>query len=108
MLSIFPQLLIYGILIPTIFRLFLSALILKEAWDKRKTDKRLLIVHSVLGILLAVGLFVQPVGLIGFGYNLYKASKTGGENRVLNISLALLFLALALLGPGIWSIDLPL
>jgi|SRR3989344_936311 len=123
MLSVFPDLYNFGNLVPDLFRLVLGLFLLKAAWEEFMAVKsggapRYLISWSILdfiaGAFILLGYLIQPTALayvvfliltILFKGRLPFVQKYSNEFLIL---LAASFLSLAILGPGLWSIDLPL
>lgn len=135
MLSLFPQLLDFGILGPVFLRVGLAVVFIAHGYPKLfkkegflgasqffesiniKPGKFWVIVVGVLeffgGILLFAGLFTQLVALLLAFDMLVAIWKVKFKNGLVNgyeFELILLFSALALvvLGPGAFSLDLPL
>jgi uncharacterized membrane protein YphA (DoxX/SURF4 family) len=123
MLSAFPNLFTYGILVPLFFRVYLGFFLwrlavsdFKKSRSHEKSSKFLILalVQFILGAALLVGFMTQISALI---LTLGILVKLGGFRRDGAIQartidfytlLFLVSLALVFLGPGLWSIDLPL
>lgn len=134
MLSIFPELLSYSLLGVSFLRLIvgvtlgiisvevlfikredLIAKISKRGWFFAKYSLWLLGATSLLSALfMIIGFLVQPVAIISAYLFLNIMYLDSGKNKVLSrsnlfyISMALISLTLLFLGPGIFSVDLPL
>ncbi len=125
MLSLFPALYNYANLVPTILRLFLGYFFLKIAIENylliRQSDSGALkiallsILPGLGGLLILAGFLFQPTAiflamiliiLIISGKNIEL--KENKNSRDFYIISALVLLSLALLGPGLLAIDLPL
>ena len=132
MLSVFPELLTYGLLAPLILRLVAGIFFLKtgmtafyelkqssfpwtEILKQRKSLEKLLrgTVEAVGGLLLCIGFLTQVAALVlalvaaeRFIHPYYKE-----EKKVFPIAEALLIailISLMITGPGFFAIDLPL
>lgn len=105
MLSLWPNLFDYGFIAPLILRLTLGSALLtlySPAWQSARG-----ILGSLAGILIIVGLVVQPTSLVIILLLIEKVwSKQGGH--LLTLPLLAIALSLLLLGPGPFAIDLPL
>ena len=132
-LNIFPQLLNYGLYGPLLLRLGLAAVFIVHGYPKLfgglvgtaqffesigiRPGKFWALVVGIVeffgGILLIVGLFVQPVAIllaINMIVAIWKVKFSKGFSGGYEFDLILLIMALALLvlGGGAYSIDLPL
>jgi uncharacterized membrane protein YphA (DoxX/SURF4 family) len=123
MLSIFPNLYNYVNLVPDLFRIFLGLYLLKTAWDNYMMIRQALkpqkaifwsILEAVGAGLILSGLWVQPTALV---FALLTASMILFRNKIpaakmhpveFQILLVIVYIALAVLGPGLFAIDLPL
>ena len=126
MLSIFPQLLFLGEFAPLILRLVLGAIFIAHGYEKyfKKFDETvdyparfIVIAVSWLslasGALLIVGFLTQLAAIMTAVMSLGLLWKVGFKKGLIGgweFDLALLAMSLALivLGPGFFSIDLPL
>ncbi len=122
MLSVFPGLLNYPLIGIFILRAALGLVFLKFGleifFQKRKAVEKLGGFFEIIcGTLLILGLFTQPSALFALLITLtaviFKAAKTGtGEvfpqPLVFYALLAAVSVSLVLLGPGAFSVDLPL
>lgn len=127
MLSLFPELLDWAWYVPLVFRIFLGIYVAQIGWRYAATHARVdpkssaayLFGGSLLflfGVALLFGLFVQALGAIGFvlalaalyfkraGRNVPEVTESGP----FYVLFGLTALALIFLGPGPYSIDLPL
>jgi uncharacterized membrane protein YphA (DoxX/SURF4 family) len=123
MLSIFPNLYNYGILVPVILRLFLGLYLLRAAWGNYQAIKtgvhpKISIVWSIIKLIgggfILSGFLIQPTAiffaLLTLIVILFK-DKTPGHRGYPNefyILKTIAYLALVVLGPGLFAIDLPL
>ncbi|MEW5907870.1 MAG: hypothetical protein AB1643_01670 [Patescibacteria group bacterium] len=115
MLSIFPWLFNYSQAASFILRIALaiilintSSFILPDLAEKQA--KLVKIIKSVSALCLILGLFIQPVALlliIMLGINIIRPS-LDMEKKLVSFLLMTVALSLMLLGPGLFSIDLPL
>ena len=123
MLSVFPSLYNYGNLVPDLLRLFLGLYLLKTAWEnymmiRQGVRPQKAIFWSILEVigagLLLAGLWIQPTALVFaalttsmiiFRNKIPAAQKHPIEFQIL---LVIVYVALAVLGPGLFAIDLPL
>lgn len=102
MLSVFPELFVYGLLAPVIIRLSL-AVILFSASGVGKIARA---VGLVIGVLLGLGLYTQVAALAAVAWVLINQQRFGNwQLRVLFIAAAL---SLLLSGAGLPAIDWPL
>ena len=133
MLSIFPQLLDYQIYGSLILRLALGAVFLAHGYQKLANDKAgfagyleslkfkpgklwawlVTLVEFFGGVLLVLGLWTQPAALvlaIQFLVILFwvQRGKPFVAGREFDFLIFMALLALLVLGPGAFSIDLPL
>jgi uncharacterized membrane protein YphA (DoxX/SURF4 family) len=123
MLSVFPNLYNYVNLVPDLLRVFLGLFLLKAAWENYMMVRggmkpKTAILWSVLKVvgagLILAGLWIQPtalafailtLNLIVFRSKIPVAQKYPVEFHIL---LVIAYVSLAILGPGIFAIDLPL
>lgn len=124
MLSLYPDLYNYAGFVPVVFRLFLGYFLFKTTFEnfilfRKSGGGRGLILWSGIpligGILLILGLFVQPTALIlAILFLVFMNLNQGVElahlrrSNDFHLLLILTLLSMIFLGPGIWSIDLPL
>ncbi|MFA5934118.1 MAG: hypothetical protein WC795_02775 [Candidatus Paceibacterota bacterium] len=125
MLSLFPKLFSFAILVPVAFRLILGLYLGREMWRNYKKAKESAsprqrtsfyiqaVLQLVLGLMFIAGLFVQLAGIIACVIFLFRANEVrgnSGQPSLIELSFALAFISLSLifLGPGIFAIDLPL
>ena len=137
MLSVFPQILDYGFYAPTILRLALGVIFLAHGWKKLAGDKTqfagwlesikfkpgkfwgwiVTLVEFFGGISLLFGFLIQPAAMIlaiEFLIIIFWARRgqpfmlAEGHGREFDVLILFALLALLVLGPGAWAIDLPL
>ena len=127
MLSIFPALLDYstfGALLLRgtvgVFFFMFGMRLLDVAWNiegKNFTVKCIGLLYGGLkltvGILLLLGLFTQPAVLLGALLSLLtifqdKPFQFSRSDKQVQILLLILCISLLFIGPGYWSVDLPL
>jgi len=114
-LSIFPDLLTYGLVAPLLLRLGVGGLILFFGWQRYKKSKTILaIIYWLVGALLVVGLYTQVIALLGFVINKievypkWKHRTLTAEGFAPYALAGLIFLSLLFTGPGFFAFDLPL
>lgn len=114
-LSIFPRLLDWQFYGPTLLRLALGAIVLAHGWQKLSGDKTQLAgwVEFLGGILLVIGLWTQLAALIlaiEFLVIIFwiQRGKPFIGGREFDFLILFTLLSILVLGPGAWSIDLPL
>ncbi len=114
LLSLWPSLFDYSFFAPLLLRVVLGAILILSA-RTRTLGVGTSLTSSVLGggiqiiggVLLIVGLFTQPVAVVLGLYLLIeaiRAKKLSAESALIVVIL----LALLLLGPGAYALDLPL
>ncbi|OGZ08759.1 MAG: hypothetical protein A3D65_04115 [Candidatus Lloydbacteria bacterium RIFCSPHIGHO2_02_FULL_50_13] len=130
MLSLFPELLYWdwSWYVPFIFRVFLGvhllyvgwAIVKNRAWREAAGDAPALLgagaLLVILGLLFVLGIFVQALSAIGFVlailalYFRKRFSPAYGiaESKQFYLLIGLVSLSLVFLGPGHYSLDLPL
>lgn len=126
MLSLFPELLDFGFFAPFILRVFMGLYlciagysIAKSGVPSDNTRERMAfllmgVIVAMTGILFLVGLWVQLMGLISFSlgtlglYFKYHRHHLMHESYAFYVLFSLVSLALVILGPGPYSVDLPL
>jgi uncharacterized membrane protein YphA (DoxX/SURF4 family) len=64
----------------------------------------LIIFQMILGVLLVIGLWTPVAGTLVAGFEIWRLFSQPGDPWI-HIFLATLGIALALLGPGAWSVD---
>jgi len=132
MTSLFPQFFAYEFFTPTILRIVLGVILIAYGFDKFKNRigsegatsplgvspvslwaKVIAIIEIVSGLFLLIGFLTQLIAIIAsliFIVNLLKVKIKDGFIRGYDFEILLLAVALSLLflGPGAFSIDLPL
>ncbi|MCX6731524.1 MAG: hypothetical protein NTX55_00865 [Candidatus Parcubacteria bacterium] len=98
MLSVFPELFNYSQIAPLIFRIALAVILIRIGYKNGLIG----IVQILTAVLLFLGLFTQIAGLLAIGA-CYKI-----KERKLMLLIFAIAVSLMLLGPGLFSIDLPL
>jgi uncharacterized membrane protein YphA (DoxX/SURF4 family) len=119
MLSLFPSLLVFGLVAPFLLRVTLGAVLIFWSYGKLKARKSaaanvVSLIEGISGILLVIGLYTQLAALaaaIIFFVHLVKKLQTkslftDGVNYY--FILFIIAISLLLLGPGILAFDLPL
>lgn len=129
MLSLFPSLLTYQLVVPFVLRIALAVSLLSCCYKKVKSDqcsffncwgsisdnrlKAAVIFHFMVSIFLILGLFTQAaailamVGIAAKELVLKQRGEKCADKATLVLLIAVCF-SLLILGPGIFSIDLPL
>ncbi|MFH1170658.1 MAG: hypothetical protein V1704_03820 [Candidatus Vogelbacteria bacterium] len=105
MLSVWPNLFNYQIIVPVILRLVLGGSLLAlylPAWRSARGLFGLL-----AGILILIGLVTQPASL-AVALLLTEESWHGRHQRATLLPLLAIALSLLLLGPGLFAFDWPL
>lgn len=127
MLSIFPTLFTYSLVVPLVFRIVIGLVFLTLGYKSIKSglvspslstnpivSKIVIAVEIAGGILLIIGLWTQIVAMILSALSLLGVLKKNPEGVAVVIPkevLALLLLitaSLIFLGPGFYAFDLPL
>lgn len=126
MLSLFPDLLTYALFAPLFLRVaagFVFILFgIRTVSAVRRTPETHVPVRIGLylfgigklcvGILLSLGLYTQAAGLVGFVLStpsgVLTRQRIGVHERIIEALLAVICLALVVLGPGLFALDLPL
>ena len=117
-LSLFPDLLAYGLFAPTILRLVLSILIFSEAKESfnRETSyttaKCIALLELTAAGALFIGLFTQGAVLMIIAAVISRLLQSGknmpkSEKYFSYVALAIL-LSLLVTGPGVFAVDMPL
>jgi uncharacterized membrane protein YphA (DoxX/SURF4 family) len=107
-LSLFPSLFAYSLIGTMLLRITLGVIFVVRGNARRKSGNQGGWVELAGGVLLLVGLWTQAAALILGLLSLYRSKKTSGDARMLLVLLAVVSLALVLLGPGMPAVDLPL
>lgn len=111
-LSLFPNLLTFGLLSPTIIRLTAGIfLFLLGIEIYKKPIKWMCPVYFILGITTVIGLYTQAVVLLSIILLVIhtKVNKDISKEKRLVIFFAeIMFLSLLFTGPGFLAFDLPL
>lgn len=114
-LSIFPELYNYSAVAPFILRVALGLMLVKNGTGKERTSGSILnLISSATGIFLIIGFYTQLAAVVALILSLIKIFSTFGNNDKPNQNFGYYFLslviavALTLLGPGIFALDLPL
>ena len=114
-LSIFPQLLTFGLIAPLLLRLGVG-LFLVYLGKKRyqKIYNWSAIIYAISGILLIIGLYTQIAVLVSMliiGFDFYMDKKTAPISKdkiFLYVITGIILLSLLFTGPGFLAFDLPL
>lgn len=114
-LSIFPELYNYSAVAPFILRVALGIMLIKNGGGKEKTFGSVgNLISAVTGVFLIIGFYTQLAAIVASVLSLIKIFSTFGNNDKPNHIFGYYFLSLViamsltLIGPGIFSIDLPL
>jgi uncharacterized membrane protein YphA (DoxX/SURF4 family) len=114
-LSVFPELLTFGLVAPALLRLTVGILRLFAGFYRyKKSYGWVSVFHIVSSVLLIIGLYTQIVALIAlacvvFDYYMEKKDHShSGEKLVISILFGVILLSLLFTGPGFLSFDLPL
>jgi uncharacterized membrane protein YphA (DoxX/SURF4 family) len=114
-LSIFPELLTFGMIAPLLLRLGVGYLVLLFGWERfHKKHKWASAFYLIAGVLLILGLYTQIAAILGIliiKFDFWtdrKKFSSGKEHLNLSILMALIFLSLLITGPGFLAFDLPL
>ena len=114
-LSVFPQLLTFGLIAPLLLRLVAGVLFLWFGVKKYKDGQVVYAVIKILtGIFLVIGLYTQIASIIGIvlvSIEYHKQKKLGSltkERTIISILVKVILLSLLFTGPGFLAFDLPL
>lgn len=114
-LSIFPKLFTYSIFAITLIRIFSAFIFIKIALKrKNKKEKKLFFIPEILvSIFLLIGLYTQVAVLILWIFVMVEKyfDKKEENNKTSSDTLILLevcLISLLFLGPGAFSVDVPL
>jgi len=107
MLSVFPELFNYSQIAPFILRLALAIVLARFGYlaifkTIAKKEKAIGIVQGLASIFLFLGFLTQIAGLLAIATIFNIKSKT------LKLMIVAVAVSLILLGPGLFSVDLPL
>ncbi len=106
MLSVFPTLLDWWLVAPVILRAALGLAFIHEAYAERQTQKIIALIKLLAGGLLILGLTTQAAALVGAIICLYELwRRETNDSRLLKLAIAV---SLLFLGPGFFTLDLPL
>jgi len=126
MLSLFPDLLTYAMFAPLLLRAtagFVFVLFgirtvsaVRSALEIRASVRTGLYLFGIgkigVGMFLCLGLYTQAAALVGFALStptgVLTGQRVGVHERIVEVLLAVICLALVMLGPGSFAIDLPL
>ena len=107
MLSVFPELLNFSQVAPLILRVILAVILLQVGYklfkSAEKREKIIGVIEILSAIFLAIGMFTQVAAIVSL---ITISNKT--EEKILRLLMVAVSISLALLGPGIYSFDLPL
>ncbi len=114
-LSVFPQLLTYGLIAPLLLRLVVGLFVLNLGQERYgKQYSWAVIFYIVAGALLIVGLYTQIAviaTIIILKLDFYINRKTNlvsKEKYILQVVMNVILLSLLFTGPGFLAFDLPL
>ena len=114
-LSFFPQLLTFGLVAPTLLRLFVGGFLIFKGKERySKPYKWTSVVYIISGLLVFVGLYTQIASLIGFfclGFDDWADKKIAPltvDAILLHTICAIILISLLFTGPGFLAMDLPL
>ncbi len=115
MLTVFPNLLTYGLVAPLILRVVVGSLRIGAGTERYRSQyKWLSILYWVSSIFIIVGLYTQVsalVAIILIGFDYYTKRKIAPLSRpekALTVLMVAVFLSLLVTGPGFVAFDLPL
>ncbi len=111
MVSLFPFFFVFSAVAPVILRIALALVFLFEAKSEiKKTPKKEKVLGGlkiVCGIMLLIGFLTQLGALFALSIGLYEFMTTEKKDWRKTIFIVGISLAILLLGPGLWAIDLP-
>ena len=118
-LSIFPDLLTFGIFAPFVLRVTVGLFILSLGWGRcHKSHAWTTIFYAVAGVLVTVGLYTQVATIVAivilkldFYVDFWKDRRAVPfeKNKYFLYGMAIIvLLSLLVTGPGIFAFDLPL
>jgi uncharacterized membrane protein YphA (DoxX/SURF4 family) len=114
-LTLFPQLLTFQLIAPTLLRLTIGIILIfigKERFSKK--FKWSSVIYVLSGILLILGLYTQAAAIAGivmikFDFWIDKKSRsTSKEHWLLYVLATTVLFSLMFTGPGFLAFDLPL
>jgi len=109
MLSVFPNLLNWWMIAPVILRAALGLALIHEGYGLRHKERTVAILKLLTGILLLIAYLTQVAALFALLFTLYELwqhkQPTTNDNLLFKLAIAA---ALLFLGPGAFSLDLPL
>jgi len=119
MLSIFPDLLAFGLLAPFFLRITLGLILISRSYRKLKqkgsvAENIIGVSSGISGLFLIVGFLAQPAALLAMFLQLKEIVKKNRQEQlqtpegILNIVLFIIALSLLFLGAGFYAFDLPL
>lgn len=105
--NIFPELLNFSQVAPFILRVILAVVLSQMGYRlfklAERREKIIGVTEILSSVFLIIGLFTQVAAIVSL---VAISNKT--ENKSLRLMMAAASVSLALLGPGIYSFDLPL
>lgn len=118
-LSIFPDLLTFGLVAPTLLRITVGLVGILVGWTIFKNSEKIemksaSLLYFVTGIFIFIGMYTQIFAIIGLllvfikKYIDKKNSTTESENKLAKILVTVILLSLLFTGPGFLAIDYPL
>jgi hypothetical protein len=114
-LSIFPQLLTFGLIAPTLLRIVVGIFLILAGLDRyKKVYKWASIAYFAPGLFVFIGLYTQVaviVGIIVIAFDYFEDKKNGPISREKMFVYAfakIILLSLLFTGPGFFAFDLPL
>jgi len=114
-LSIFPQLLTFGLIAPLLLRLGVGLFLIYLGRERyKKVYNWSSVIYILSGILLILGLYTQITSIvsilvISFDYFTDKGSASFSfEKKILFMIMKIILLSLLFTGPGFLAFDLPL
>jgi len=117
--SVFPDLLTFGLLAPAILRATIAIIGIMAGWSVYKkseklSDKLYSLPYFITGIFLIIGMYTQVFAIVGIAmvvlnnYVNIGIENVSGERRVFQVLICVILISLLFTGPGFMAIDYPL
>ena len=115
-LTLFPRLLDYINLAPTILRLVVSIFLIRNGWNEYKKNGGgwIPLPFIIFGALIFVGVYTQLIAILAIitikldWWTKRKTTPLSSEQMMLYVFAGVILLSLLVTGPGVFAFDLPL